>query len=611
MTIPVVWLSYHADTPARGYWDQALLEALFDRRLWRPVNGHTYAHHEGIASLPPGSGAVVVVPAQHHVNDVERLNVVELAALPWVVLVLAGDECSLFPWRQLRHPNLRLWVMTPRPHEHEGAGRFIGEGWPPGAPETLAWCEDVVSTDAEYGVPQTPAVDWFFAGQVTHDRRRSCVDALRTIPHHHWQLVETSGFTEGMNRAEYLAAMASAKVIPCPSGACTPDSFRLYEALEAGCLPLADATTSDGWPGYWPFLCAGEPPFPVVEDWAQLPGIMAEALAGWPANANRASAWWQQEKRRLAYAMDEDVTALGGRTPRRDDHWAGWRSTAPSDAPADRITVLVSTSPIPAHPSTAIIEETIASIRDQPDLAGAEVIVMVDGVRPEQEHRRAAYDEYVRRLLLLTNRWPNVVPYLAPGHLHQALLTRGALGLVRTACVLFVEHDTPLEGDTPWHALERVIAGGEANVVRLHHESTVLDEHRHLMLDEGPRYVEAVPLMRTAQWSQRPHLALTNFYRQTLLRYFGRDSRTMIEDVMHGVVATTWREQGFPGWEQFRVWLYAPPGNMRRSRDLNGRGTDPKYPMNYAYDGAPPPGAPYPTALRVPEGGTDPYRSPA
>ena len=29
-------------------------------------------------------------------------------------------------------------------------------------------------------------------------------------------------------------------MIPCPSGPATPDSFRLWEALEAGCVPIAD-----------------------------------------------------------------------------------------------------------------------------------------------------------------------------------------------------------------------------------------------------------------------------------------------------------------------------------------------------------------------------------
>ncbi|MDQ6797905.1 MAG: hypothetical protein M3011_07790, partial [Actinomycetota bacterium] len=84
-----------------------MIERLFDRRLWRPVRGHDYAHHIGFESVPPGQGAVVVVPAQHHVGQLDRLND-DLACLPWALTILAGDECSLFPWGRLVHRNMKL-----------------------------------------------------------------------------------------------------------------------------------------------------------------------------------------------------------------------------------------------------------------------------------------------------------------------------------------------------------------------------------------------------------------------------------------------------------------------------------------------------------------------
>lgn len=572
----VVWVSYRQpEIIARGYWDEGLLERLFDRRLWDPVRGHSYTHYQWLEKVPDGHGAVVIVPAQHHVDHVERINA-DIARLPWCVLILAGDEHSLFPWRRLRHPRMHLWVMTPRPGEHQGLVRFLGEGWHVDTPDVVA----AVPADAPRPLP------WFFAGQVTHERRRACVEALRALPHHSSQLVETPGFTQGLPRHEYLLRMAHSRVIPCPSGPGTPDSFRLYEALEAGCLPLADATTSEGWAGYWPFLLGERPPFPVVEDWSDLPEVMADALAGWPANANRAVAWWQGYKRDLVYAIEDDVRGLS-------------RSYPAPDGPKDRITVLMPTSPMPSCPSTAIIEETIASVRAQPDLAGAEIVVMIDGVRAEQAHRATDYAEYVRRLLRLTNRWPNVVPMLASAHLHQANLTREALRMVRTECVLFVEHDTPIDGPVPWGAMADAIASGEASVIRLHHEAHVLDVHQHLMLDRVPQVVAGVPMLRCAQWSQRPHLASTEFYRTMIEECFGRASRTMIEDVIHGVVDQAWREHGEAGWDRFRLWMYAPEGDIRRTRHTDGRGPDSKYDMYYAYDGPQPEGAPRATAERV------------
>jgi hypothetical protein len=112
--------------------------------------------------------------------------------------------------------------------------------------------------------------------------------------------------------------------------------------------------------------------------------------------------------------------------------------------------------------------------------------------------------------------------------------------------------------------------------------------------------VEGQPLLRTAQWSQRPHLASTEFYRNVLSRYFGTEARTMIEDVMHGVVDHAWRTDREQGWERFRLWLYAPPGDVKRSTHLDGRAGESKFEDRwvFAYDGPPPVGAPYPTRAR-------------
>lgn len=571
--IRVVWVSYkQPDIIARGYWDHGLLERIFDRRIWTPVGAHEYTHYTDFGDVPEGEGAVVVVPAQHHHDQVKRLNR-DLARLSWCLLILTGDECALFPWRSIIHPNLRLWIMTPRPETHADSGaRFIGEGWHVDTPDVIA----TIPLDAE-------RTDWFFAGQVTHQRREECVAALKDVPN--GELIETPGFTQGLDRHDYLQRLGRAKIAPAPSGPGTPDSFRLFEALEAGTVPLADAVTPEGWTGYWDLLL-GKPPFPVVEDWGAAPEIIEAILGVWPEYAARLTAWWQQYKRNLVYMMDSDVTDLSDLPGRVDQ-------------PSDRVTVIMPTSVIPSHPDTRIIEETIGSIREQPGLAHAEIMVMADGIRAEQADCRDRYDEYLRRLTLLAMRLRNVVVYVADEHLHQGCLTRNALKHVRTPTVLFVEHDTPICGDIPWTELTMAVMSGQANVIRFHHEALVLKVHQHLMLDKIPVKIHGAPLLRTVQWSQRPHLASTDFYREMIDTYFGSKSRTMIEDVMHGVVDQAWREHGVEGWDQFKLWMFAPNGDIKRSLHSDGRGEDPKYDMLYAYDGDKPEGAPAPTAGRV------------
>lgn len=565
----VIWIGGR-----RLCWDQHTLDAALASadHLEAPM-----PHDDAVVALNGHEGgAIVVVPAQY----VQPWQVNHLVAqLPWCVLVLTSDEASTFDQTQLDHPAMLIWTMTPRPGVHEPGTRHLGEG----APDL----EQMAGTE-----PARRTLDVQFAGQITHERRQQLAAAWAE-----WSaerdatvgsFIATPGFTQGLDRGDYLAQLVRAKLVLAPSGPTTPDSFRLYEALEAGALPIADGLCP-GYdePGYWDLVYPGGVPFPVVHDWhAELGKTIEAALAGWPANATRASAWWAQAKRQLRCHLEDDAADLAGAV----------RGDTTSE-----ITVLVTTSPTsrPARDQIAMLDETLASVRDR--LPHAEVLVAADGVRDEQRHLAGEYEQFLAELVWACHhRWTRATPWIFDHHAHQANATRVLLEHVRTPLVLFVEHDTPLCGEIPWAGLSALVRSGAANLVRFHHEAHVLGEHQHLMLDSEPRCLTLcgstlqVPVLRTVQWSQRPHLASTGFYRHLLGSYFGTESRTMIEDVMHGVVQTAWNLYGLAGWEQYRLVMYAPAGDMKRSLHSDGRGRDPKFDNVYRYDGDVPTGAPQP-----------------
>ncbi len=272
----------------------------------------------------------------------------------------------------------------------------------------------------------------------------------------------------------------------------------------------------------------------------------------------------------------------------------------------DLITVVMPTSPIPSNPSTDVIEQTIESVRAQEDLANCEIIVAFDGVRPQQiEQRKKSYEIYKDRLLWKINHeMDNVLPLVLPLWGHQANSVRAALHVVQTPLILFMEHDTPICNKFDWDALTRACQDDRVNTIRFHFEAQIHPEHAYLNVrpTEGVQDICGAPLVAVAQWSQRPHLSKTNFYRGILLKYFGIDSRTMIEDVIHGVLQQAFQEHGEEGWEQFKLWLYHPgePGTIKRSEHLDGREGDPKFDMYYEYpEHETPWGAPARTAGRV------------
>lgn len=226
-------------------------------------------------------------------------------------------------------------------------------------------------------------------------------------------------------------------------------------------------------------------------------------------------------------------------------------------------TVLIPTSPIPSHPDTSIIEETIQSIRDR---VQCEILVMCDGVRPEQGNMDDAYNEYLRRLIFYSEHW-GIRPLIYPW-LHQAGVTKATLPLVTTPTFLFVEHDTPLVGEIPFGRIIPMVESAAVNVLRFYFDVTIHPDHQHLMIGTGT--IQHVTMTFTRQWSQRPFVANTEWFRQMMKRWFSNNSRCFIEDRVHGP------SQNEP-WGNWRIALYTPDGDIKRSTHTDGRAGLPKY----------------------------------
>lgn len=521
MALDIVYLSKKKECAKTGYYDHGFLnQYLFPQ--------FECNYHE-VETIPSDiKSAVVVIPARMQADIVEELNE-ELAKLDWAFVVLTGDEESSFPWRELNHPRMLVWVMSPIQGEHDDAGGKIGSGYREETPKLLS----------EIGL-QDRILDWFFAGQVTHPLREQCVTQLRNMPN--GKLVETKGFSQGIPYREYLENMARAKFVPCPSGPCTPDTFRLYEALEAGCVPIADGGS------YWQSLFGEEVPFPVVSSWEVLPTLMPQLLKEWPENSNKVFAWWQLYKRRLADKFDDQLATLSGVRPAR--------------AIASNTTAVLPVAPIPTNPSSEIVDETLASIRER--LPDSEVIIMFDACPDSKSEMKEDYEEFKRRILWHTaHTLGRVIPVVFSRHSHQSLMLKETLKFVRTPLLLWSEQDTPLHGEIPFGALSEVVLAGYANSIRFHHEAAIPADHEYLMLDREPIDILGVPLIRNRQWSGRPQLVSTKFYQYIADKYLD-DQPRFIEHVLYGIVV-------HGDYDEFRLHLYAPEGTLVRSLHLDGR----------------------------------------
>lgn len=231
------------------------------------------------------------------------------------------------------------------------------------------------------------------------------------------------------------------------------------------------------------------------------------------------------------------------------------------------ITVIIPTSVIPSHPSTDLIEETINSVRKH--LPESEIILQIDGLRDEQLHRRASYDEYKNRVLWkCLHEWDNVLPIVFEDFNHQTSMMKKTIDTITTQFLLYVEGDTPLV-DKPidWDSCLSFIKRGRANTIRFHHEAVIPTEHNHLMFG-----VDIDGFMGTCQWSQRPHLSTVEYYRDVVLPE--SPDQTFLEDRFHGIVSEDYKLlPNGGGYEKHKLWIYYPDnGNdIKRSYHLDGR----------------------------------------
>lgn len=572
MIVPFAWLSYADYNPSSGRWDQQQVARILTGEEGPIPFGIRFV--EQPADRVISVGGVLVFPCGAYHDHGEKHIALkrlwdDMLAMPWGVVIATSDEGSTFQWEKIDPwpEHIRLWVMTPRPERSYPPGtRFIGEGSP---------------TPARIPLRTERELDVFLSGQGGHERRDQCFAALVERAPERSLISRTLGFAQGMDRERYLYRMTRAWIAPAPSGPLTQDSFRAFEALECGAIPILDGLRPLGeGRGYWDMLGLGD--LPICHDWSEAPQMIDDLLSDRHWHAARVGSLWQVYKRDVVHRLNLDVLEAAKARP----HVTG----------TDRITVIVPTSPIPSHPDPSILFETVESVLDR--LPDCEILICCDGVRPEQADRRDAYVEYLHRVTDWCLPQRGVVPYIFDEHLHQSGMLHRILPEVRTDLLLFVEHDCPLVGSIDFPAVVEEMDRSELNSMRFMHETHVLPEHEHLFLHSergGPAWWRA-----TIQWSQRPHVARTDFYRQIVSTYFGAGARTMIEDVMHGVVQHgtaiegpyAGRKRAEKAWERWRLAVYHPDGNIKRSGHLDGRGEDPKYAMFIDYDDERPVGAP-------------------
>lgn len=244
-------------------------------------NGHTFWDQTLLKDLLEdysGERHIFVVPGA--INDPDEVSM-EMKDHPKVLVIVTSDEENKFPIKDLYHPDMKVFMTYPNTKDVDG---YLPIGYRPETRELVK----------ENGM-SAKKLDWFFSGQINNHSREQLVSIIKDADLGYGLWMPTGGFAQGMPYKEYMEAMCAAKVVPCPMGNVSPDSFRLYEALEAGCIPVPENKE------FWTMLF-GEVPFPVVDHWGELPEIINHFKDRQDV-ANKCAAWWQLKKGELKWKL--------------------------------------------------------------------------------------------------------------------------------------------------------------------------------------------------------------------------------------------------------------------------------------------------------------------
>mmetsp|Transcript_27061 Transcript_27061/g.83081 ORF Transcript_27061/g.83081 Transcript_27061/m.83081 type:complete len:313 (-) Transcript_27061:361-1299(-) len=197
---------------------------------------------------------------------------------------------------------------------------------------------------------------------------------------------------------------------------------------------------------------------------------------------------------------------------------------------AEKLTVILCTSPVKTNPSTALIEETVGSLRHfAPALAACPCVVVCDGYKIRKENRFRSgqvtvesgerYEEFLRRLLKL--KLGRVVR--CDERLGFGFALKRALTFVKTPYVLVVQHDRNLVRSVDFEKIVRQFDAqpwlkylGLPTTTTLNYPRFVLS--KYAIKVEPVRLLPDLAVVPLLQWYDSTHVASTDHYRHFVYR---------------------------------------------------------------------------------------------
>ena len=230
--------------------------------IGRPLEYHAYGSSDTPSSQPihflllqKWQGVETMV--------IEKLNALATANLSAVLLHLS-DETLNDPTEIYNHPAVKLVIRN-----------YVRKDIPPSdkiITIPLGYVKGR-SLKGKFKKLSERTLSWSFAGSVDKPTRIEMLQTLSSIEPNSMKLLPTWKQPQPEEADEYMKVLGDSKFIPCPKGQ-NYETYRLYEALEAGCLPICIGDANNDHDCYNKLI--GDNAILISQDWTSVKSMIQQ-----------------------------------------------------------------------------------------------------------------------------------------------------------------------------------------------------------------------------------------------------------------------------------------------------------------------------------------------
>ena len=269
------------------------------------------------------------------------------------------------------------------------------------------------------------------------------------------------------------------------------------------------------------------------------------------------------------------------------------------------LTIVITTSPIPTHPNTNIIESTIDSLMNIKEIKNCKIIITFDGCNDERFNVR--YEQYkinINELIKNKYEFRNVICVYADEYVHQTNTIRNSMKYINTPFMFVIEHDWLIFGDIKFREIISVMNMYKKIIkcVRLNYLSGYMYSNKLYPPFVVPEPIDfnGVKLIYTDKWSCHPHISHKDSY-EFYFHFISDKTRCYMEEILYGMEYTRIQINHLNFYE-FGTWIYGEPSdNMLHIRHIDGRNSESmkKVDSIFIYKNNVPDGAPFPAGSMI------------